>query len=52
MAFIFLSRLTDDQARENWEKYGDPNGPQGTRDAVCFVVLFSLMKQSSKVALS
>ena len=23
-----VARLTDDVARENWEKYGNPDGPQ------------------------
>lgn len=25
---LLLHRLTDDVARENWEKYGNPDGPQ------------------------
>lgn len=24
-----LCRLTDDESRENWEKYGNPDGPTG-----------------------
>ena len=27
--FLFF-RLTDDESRENWEKYGNPDGPTGT----------------------
>ncbi len=25
---LLLCRLTDDVSRENWEKYGNPDGPQ------------------------
>lgn len=25
---LLVVRLTDDVARENWEKYGNPDGPQ------------------------
>ena len=25
---MFLCRLTDEEARDNWVKYGNPDGPQ------------------------
>ena len=28
MYIVIIGRLTDDVARENWEKYGNPDGPQ------------------------
>ena len=26
---LFIYRLTDDEARKNWEEYGNPDGPTG-----------------------
>ena len=28
MVIVCTCRLTDDVSRENWEKYGNPDGPQ------------------------
>ena len=29
LIFSFLESLTDEEAKKNWEEYGNPDGPQG-----------------------